>query len=276
MAGFRQGIAWLLASALVLGACPAAWAENSAIRLFGREIVVADGEDGQVLTIDGEQVLTNVYISVDEGIVIDGVPVLVGTSSPGGNACEGSPFVITLKKGEAPVLSGPIESCAGMEMTEEADQLAFASQAYPGRDSERWTWSPSSGFEEQQSVAFEPDGEKGWAEFGSDRLSHPAELMNYAEIAIQIDQMLGDDKDLLETLLTGPGSGAYKGSLYVGNACMAHNCDQAQALILADAQQREVYLAWKPEGEKIVVRPPVSDWPARAKVELRAWAVKWK
>ena len=276
MAAWHRRVACLPMIALLCAAGAPARGEDSTTRMFGRTITVSDGDEGQVLIIDGEQILTEIYISIDKDIVVDGIPALVGTASPGGNACEGAPFVISLEKGEAPILSGPIETCVAMEMSEESDQLIFASQAIPGRDGERWAWSPAGGFEEQSSVAFAPDIGKGWAELGRDSLSHPSGLMNYAEIAVDIDALLGDDKDLFETLITGPGSGEYKGSLYVGTACMAHNCEAAQALILADTRQRQIYLAWKAEDEKIVVRPPVGEWPALARVELRAWAVQWK
>jgi hypothetical protein len=45
-----------------------------------------------------------------------------------------------------------------------------------------------------------------------------------------------------------------------------------EALLFLSAQDRKAYLAWKPENQKIVARPPVSEWPDKQRLELMMWA----
>jgi hypothetical protein len=64
--------------------------------------------------------------------------------------------------------------------------------------------------------------------------------------------------------------------MYLGMACTSHMCTEEEALLAADIPQKKVYLAWKPMNAKIVVRPPVKEWPAQARTALKDWAAKWK
>ncbi|MGO4112240.1 hypothetical protein ACC786_11365 [Rhizobium ruizarguesonis] len=69
------------------------------MQLFGHHIVITKGSDSQdSLKIDDREVLKDYYVDIDEMHVIDGMAVAVGTSSAGGNACEGSPFVVSFPK----------------------------------------------------------------------------------------------------------------------------------------------------------------------------------
>lgn len=45
-----------------------------------------------------------------------------------------------------------------------------------------------------------------------------------------------------------------------------------EALLFLSAQDRKAYLAWKPENQKIVARPPVSEWLDKLRLELKMWA----
>jgi len=53
-------------------------------------------------------------------------------------------------------------------------------------------------------------------------------------------------------------------------------CREQEALLFLSAKDRRAYAAWKPHQKKIIVHPPVKQWPEKAKQELRAWAETWK
>ena len=44
----------------------------------------------------------------------------------------------------------------------------------------------------------------------------------------------------------------------------------------ADPATKRIYLAWKPQDQKIIVRPEVKEWPVTARDALRDWAATWK
>jgi hypothetical protein len=78
-------------------------------QLFGHKIeikpIAPDNEEA--LFIDGEQVLKNQIISLDETGQIGSTPFAIGNSSNGGNACDGSPFVIRFAANEPVHVDGP-------------------------------------------------------------------------------------------------------------------------------------------------------------------------
>lgn len=101
-------------------------------------------------------------------------------------------------------------------------------------------------------------------------------MLDYAEVAAEINRLAGADKTLVNDILLGVGSAEFKGDLFVGTACSRHMCMDQEAVVVADLASRTVYLAWKPSGQKIKVNPTVKTWPEKAKAELRQWAAKWK
>lgn len=100
--------------------------------------------------------------------------------------------------------------------------------------------------------------------------------MSLGEAAAQINGLLGAEKNDYSDIILGVGSGSFDGDYFVGSACTRHLCQEEEALLVAAIQEKRVFLAWKPSGEKIVVRPSVKQWPERAKAALREWAAKWK
>jgi hypothetical protein len=267
-----RSIGW----ALLLGVAAGCQTEAAEIgRMFGHEIAIAGSMPAMSLQIDGRPVLKDATISLSELVMVAGVPTLVGNRSAGGNACDGSPFILSFPAGSPPRLDGPIDACASIAMEVSADHLDFRSRPVAGQDGERWTWSPGGGLKAQQNVAFTADAGKGWSQLRQKTLQHPSEIFEYGEIADQLDALLGDDKSNFEEIITGVGSGEFKGDDYVGSACAQHLCDSTGALVFLSIRDKSVYIAWKPEDEDIVVRPPVKQWPDRARRALKQWAEQW-
>jgi hypothetical protein len=88
--------------------------------------------------------------------------------------------------------------------------------------------------------------------------------------------LAGSDFARFEKILTGTGGGSFKGDDYVGTACTPHMCGEEEAFLFLSAGDRKVFAAFKLYEHKIVVYPPVNQWPAKPKSELREWASKWK
>ncbi|NTH25657.1 hypothetical protein G6K83_11295 [Agrobacterium rhizogenes] len=243
---------------------------------FGHEIGITGEDPDLMLQIDGRTVLKDAIITLSEITLVAGVPTIVGERSSGGNACDGSPFVISFPDGGAPKFDGPIDSCAPVTMENKKDRLEFHTTPLPGRDGESWSWTPSDGLKALPSVAFTPDASKGWANIRERTLQHPADIFKYREIAQQLDDLLGTDKAVFESIIVGVGEGTFQGDDYVGTSCTPHMCDSTGAIIYLSTTDRKVFIAWKPDGQKIVVRPEVKQWPEKPRRELKQWAEKWK
>jgi hypothetical protein len=157
-----------------------------------------------------------------------------------------------------------------------ADQLTFSTTALPNSPGETWIWTPATGLAKSGSRDFVADTSRGWSELREKTVSHPGELLSFGEVAAQINDLLGAEKDDYSDIILGVGSGSFDGDYFVGSACTRHLCQEEEALLVASIQGKQVFLAWKPSGEKIVVRPPLKQWPERAKASLREWAAKWK
>lgn len=261
---------------LVMQAHPSGAAEFST-KMFGKEVSIVAVDDAQLkLVVDGVELVKNRYVSIDEIGIVDGMPVFVGDSSNGGNGCSGAPFVVSFPPSGKPRLDGPLDTCTGANHEMSSTALTFSSNALASSDGERWIWTAESGFEKLESVAFVPDASKGWDQLRERTAGHPSDLMNYGVIAARIYQLAGPDKDLLMRMINGVGSGAFEGDWFMAQSCTPHMCTEEEAIVSVSLAEREIYLAWKPSGKKIVVRPPVATWPEKPKQALREWASKWK
>ncbi len=267
----------VLTSVILSMAASAATAADFDMSLFGHQVEVSrTGDEQYKLKIDGIAVLTNYYVDLEQMNIVGGVPVIVGTSSAGGNACEGSPFIVSFPKGEQPKVDGPIDSCYTVKVTVNVDSITLATPALPNKPGQKWTWTPVDGLKEIKGDQYVPDSSKGWVQLREKTVGHPSALYDYAVIGAEIDRLAGTDKALVSDILMGVGSASFHGDLLVGTSCSRHMCNEQEAVVVADIPTKAVYLAWKPSGQKIKVNPPVTVWPEKAKAELRSWAAKWK
>ncbi|CAN7373895.1 MULTISPECIES: hypothetical protein [Rhizobium] len=267
----------VLAPFIALSTSSHAAAGDLDMQLFDHHVVITKGSDSQdSLRIDDREVLKDYYVDIDEMHVIDGMAVAVGTSSAGGNACEGSPFVVSFPRGQNPRIDGPLDSCFPVTVKASERELTLSTPATPNRSGQKWRWTASNGFKEIQGDTFVADASKGWDQLRERSVTHPAGLLGYAEVAAEINRLAGADKALVNDILLGVGSGEFKGDLFVGTSCSRHMCTDQEAVVVADLASRTVFLAWKPSGQKIKVNPDVKVWPEKAKAELRQWAAKWK
>jgi hypothetical protein len=270
----RQLMGILAAAGLALPA--AAVAGELGMTMFGHKVEVVKQDDELALTVDGSRLLANAYLMIEEMAVVGNVPVAIGSSSNGGNACPGDRFVLSFSPGAVPRLDGQPDDCVGLEVENKGDHLLFFSQPIPGRAGVQWSWTAPDGFKPLADVAFTPNAATGWDALRDHKAAHPAELFSNAAVAKEIYALLGADKEQYERSITGVGSGSFDGDVFTGMACTPHMCTEEEAILVADIDSRTVYLAWKPFNKKIIVRPPVKQWPDKARAALKDWAAKWK
>ncbi len=154
----------ILAVLLLPGFASAEDGPEDVEELAGHRIVIDGPFSERTLSIDGRKVHEDAFIAIQHRGSIDGVDFVVGTSSAGGNACEGSPFVISAAADAEAKFEGPIDSCAFMNVTIEKDRVLLAADPLPDRESERWEWKPGTGLHQIANEAFVADRSKGWAE----------------------------------------------------------------------------------------------------------------
>lgn len=253
--------------------------QSSAIEISevaGHRVQVLEKEFQKALMVDDREIHVDQYITFDAAYALSGSLVLIGSSSAGGNACDGSPFVLSFSAGANPRFDGPLESCSIVEHRVEGDRIEFITRKVPGRDQERWEWTATDGIQALSAVAFSPDPGMGWESLRERSMSHPSEAFANGAIAASLADLLGSDFENFQGIMAGVGVGEFKGDDFVGTSCRPHACLDEAGMIFLSSRDRRAYAAWKPEGRKIVVYPaPVKDWPDKAKMELLRWAQNW-
>lgn len=244
-------------------------------RLFGHNVSITGPFQEEELKIDGRVIHKNAFLSLDEVTIIDGVPVAVGKSSPGGNSCDSSYFILSFPKGDAPRFDGPVESCYPTTYELRDGEIIISTKDIPGEGRSSWKWTLDRGIEPLAKVAFKPKN-NGWEALRERRLQHPGELLANGAISAELRAMLGARFDEFQITLNGVGSGSFENDDWVGHSCTRHMCGDEEALVFLSSYDRKTYLAWKPSGERIFVSPAVKEWPEKAKSHLRSWASKWK
>lgn len=111
----------------------------------------------------------------------------------------------------------------------------------------------------------------GWIAVRQRRIEHPSELLEYADTGRQIRALVDADEEDVVDLLFGVGEGEYRSGNYVGWGCRPHLCHIEQVFLFADVQDREVFLAWKLEGQDLKMGPAIEDWPDNAMRALQRW-----
>lgn len=266
---------FLVAMTLLVIPAPTMADDFNAI-LFGHSVEIY-GKTEETMHLDGKPTVTDGRLTIDEIAMVAGIPTLIGNSFSGGATCEGSPFVVSFPINGNPRIDGPIEGadCALVTRKVEDTAITFSTAPTAGRVGKMWVWTPSAGLTARPSVEMQPDMAKGFATLRERTLKHPSELFTYGEVSHAISDLLGADLKAYRETLDGTGSGKFVGDDYVGTACTSHMCGLQEAMVFVSAKERRVYTAWKLDQKKIEVRPPLHDWPEKARAELAAWAHKW-
>lgn len=270
----KQRFSLVAITVLVVGIRPASAIDIES--LFGHTVRIEGEYPERALKIDDRELHREAILLFDELVIVEGVPALIGSSSNGGNICDGTPFVVSFPPGGKPRFDGPIEACVNIKHEVLEGRIIFSTNNIPGQGREQWSWTPADGLKELGIAAFVPDDKSGWQALRERVFQHPSDALKNAEIAQALKSLLGADFEAFQKIITGTGSGEFKSDDYVGTACTPHMCGEQEAMLFLSAKDRQAYAAWKPYQRKIVVHPPVKQWPEKAKQELREWAEKWK
>lgn len=226
--------------------------------LQGHEVTRSENADfEQVISVDGVEVLKDGQVLLDGITEVAGQQVVTGISGAGGNACNSTPFVLSLKDGK-PVIDGPIDSCSWFEMTPQDGALIFHSEAFPGSPAEIWTWSPVSGLTEASPEGFTPKSDQGWENFASLDSAHPIDALGFAPVYAEVKAgMSAEDWDAYTGILAQLGSGDLVEGGYRGSACNKLICDTEWAILWIDQASQQAFTMWKGGDDEMP-----KTWPA--------------
>jgi hypothetical protein len=255
-----------------------AFASPTELTLFGHRVqILSKVQYGpEVLTVDEKHLVTEQYVSLKEIGLLGETAFAIGTTSPGGNACEGSLFVLSFIAGAPTRVDGPLDTCDLLRYRVEHDRIVVESQPSPSGDGSRWIWT-ANGFGAAEIVRFAPTTGAGWNALRSRLVQHPSELLQHSEFSSLLGKLLGHSRySSLPRILTGPGNVQYESNTLIAEACQAHSCNDTSALIAIEIASQRVAIALKDGSNARFVVPRDDEWPDVAKPYLRRWRAKWR
>ncbi|MGY3453145.1 hypothetical protein [Bradyrhizobium sp. USDA 4353] len=249
-----------------------AFANPAKTELFGHtiEIKVVEPDDDEVLLVDGKQLLTKRIINLDKNGRIGATDFVIGSVSDGGNACDGSPFVLRFTANQPVRLDGPLNNCAMVKQTIEPDRIVFETAPTPTIRGERWMWT-ANGFGPVEVLKFKTAA-KGWDALSRGAVYHPGDLLGYAELAKALRATVSNARYTdLKWTLGGLGTVRYDGSIFIGQGCQAHSCSTTSALVVMDAATKRVAVAMRYNDKPLLIVPADAHWPREAQKDLDKW-----
>ncbi len=240
------------------------------LKVAGHGVALVLGTDGtSSLMLDGEAILTDGLVLLDEmPLDVAGVAVVTGLAGPGGNACGAAPFVLTLPSTTDPVLHGPLDTCAWLEMLAGPAALVFTGVATPQAPAEVWVWAPETGFVAGAPIAFAADSTLGWDRLADLDGEHPMEALRLGQVEAQLKAALGADWPAFAERISGLGSGTLTADGYLGEACIKETCDEDWAVLYLHARSRSAFALWAVGREVQIVPPDPGLWPEEAAAAL--------
>ena len=260
----------LLISALLALPSMAVAQDGGVMDLGGHHIEVNDGTaGGKMLFVDGALMLTGGVIWLQPGgAVVAGQTVVMGVAGAGGNACNAAPFVLTL--GDAPQVSGPVDSCANLEPQVQADAIIYRAEPLPSQPGEVWVWTPVAGFTTAEPEEFAATA--GWDALDGLAGAHPADALAIAPVLAALQAGLGPDFATFAERMSGLGSGDLTPTGYLGQACLKLTCESDFAVLYLHKATRQVFAIWHVYGafENRIWPEDTTLWPPEAMAVLRA------
>lgn len=246
------------------------------LKIYGHDVEVSSAADGQEqLIVDKKLLHKDQYISLNELASVSGVPIAIGQTSAGGNACDGSRFILSFPAKEPVRIDGPLESCSPGTVRIDANQVVIEVAATPQSEGSRWVWSFASGFGAVEKIGFAAKAEGGWSALRSRSIDHPSQILNYSDLGRLLDERIGADRSALIRISSGPGSANYRNNLFVSTSCQAHSCGDTALLVVADIATKRMFVAIKDGQRPPLISPKVSEWPTGSSAELNAFRRRW-
>ena len=240
---------------------------------FGHKLVIGHAEEGgdEILKVDGKEMVRQPIVAIKEIGALLNTGFVIGITAPQGNDCDGSVFILSFTEGAPPRIDGPLDVCSVLSWKVERDRVVVEDPAFSMRDGSRWIWT-ANGFGAPEKLKYAGPSGKGWSALQSKSVKHPGNLLRYKDFNTLLTKLLGQSRyKSLSEALSGPGSAQYEGDVFVGDACQAHACPFASALIAIDIASQKVAVALKYGDSPLFVSPPEADWPQAAKSHFREW-----
>jgi hypothetical protein len=234
---------------------------------FGHKIQLTDSR----LLIDGKTVLKSLSVYTDGKHTINGVGVIIGEHFPKAAQCASNLFVVSFPKDRPYRLHSTKIDCSPTDYEVGKDEIRFfRSEDYKPKT---WTWTPEKGMSEEVDLPVPNQFQRFdlWQDLSAERTDSPWALFRHPQMKDVINTLIGKDKDMVESIIYGPGDIAHKGNLFVATACAPHACSFAKVILVFDTSRKGIFVAWKPDDNPFVVRPPSEQWPSQARAELDKW-----
>lgn len=235
--------------------------------------VIENNDGDEILKVGDVEILTNAIINIEAITSVEGIPVIVGASSIGGNACNAQSFIVALVKDETVFFEAP--TCMMNTISVENDRIIISTEPMPTRAAETWVWTPQNGLVEADPQAFEYDPNLGWDQLAAQSPHHPYDLFNILPIKTAIEERLESvpetERERFYESIMALGNGEMQGTTFYGYSCIKHTCEADRAMIFADVTTQSVYLAWRGADGSRIRAPQQSEWPASAANAFSNW-----
>ncbi len=107
---------------------------------------MSGGSGSEKLELDGHTLVSDGIVGINEINIVSGVPVVIGYSAIGGNACDSNMFVVSFPPDQKPKFDGPIGDCTTVSVKVDKDRIKFSTVTLATHPGSTWKWTPEDGF----------------------------------------------------------------------------------------------------------------------------------
>jgi hypothetical protein len=231
---------------------------------------------GKRLFLDGKAIIEDWSVTIENRAVVGGVPVVIGESSMGGNACSPIMFLIAFPHGKWPKVHNDIGNCSSVWAEVKKTSVHFTTREFPGLPGMHVRWSPTRGLETLPNIVFKPDPKKDWSSVDVNPRPRVADLFDIPPVADVLYRLIrGDAKNVMWIVNGSSSPGRIRAGHYIGESCQFHDCPFSKVLIILDLKKKQAYLAWSDSSrEKIISRPSISAWKGVPREEFERWKIE--
>jgi len=265
----------LLAALLLALAAPAGHAEETAKPVDAPvgpvTLQIVETDDGAKELRDGTRALVKDFV-IEPGLTatFNDTPARVFDISPGGNACEGWPAVVTVDKDRKVKIDTTLkDACSTFTASADPEGFTFVETVVPGQDGSVWRFTLERGLRRLGVLVFRPQPNSTWTDLDK-LLDHPLSLFSCAPFDAAVHRLTGKQYDDFALRLRVASEVEKKGDYLVAQGCQAHACNSDQGFIAIDRKARAVFLAMRSD-KHLTTWPAAARWPAPLRDELKSW-----
>jgi hypothetical protein len=232
---------------------------------------IVDTPSGEKELRDGTRVLVKDYV-INDGLAatFKDTQARVFDISPGGNACDGWPAVVTVDNNRKVAIDTTMKhECATFAASADAEGFSFVEAVAPGQDGSVWRFTPERGLKRLGVLVFRPQPNSTWNDLDK-MLDHPLSLFYCAPFDAMVHRLTGKQYGDLALRLNVASGVEKKGNYLIATGCQAHACDTDRGFVAIDRKAHTVFLAMRSDKD-MTAWPKAASWPAAVREELKAW-----